>query len=99
MCFSGIGFSHHIFALVARDGSEIFQVLSGCVSLLALLLYIVLDIGKASNKIWLPYALLSFATWSKTFQIMHTVFVCFCSFHPMPWVSYILYVVHNYSRF
>lgn len=62
VCFSGIGFSHHIFALVARDGSEIFQVLSGCVSLLALLLYIVLDIGKASNKIWLPYALLSFAS-------------------------------------
>eukprot|EP00435_Cladocopium_sp_Y103_P014401 s2630_g3.t1 len=61
VCFSGIGFSHRILGLVAREGREVIQALSAAVSFLALFLYILLDIGKAPKKVWLPYAFVSFA--------------------------------------
>lgn len=61
VCFSGIGFSHRILGLVAREGREVIQALSAAVSFLALLLYILLDIGRAPKKVWLPYAFVSFA--------------------------------------
>eukprot|EP00438_Fugacium_kawagutii_P009146 Skav206187 [mRNA] locus=scaffold1844:109778:119837:- [translate_table: standard] len=64
LCFSGIGFSDRIFGLVAQggpNGRELLQTLSAAISFLTLFLYVLLDIGMASRKVWLPYAFVSFA--------------------------------------
>lgn len=54
--FSGIGFSSSIFGLIADDNVVLFQGLSGALSFLGLLLYFLLDIGKASRKVGIPFA-------------------------------------------
>lgn len=55
--FSGIGFSNKVFGLIAHDSMVLVQGLSGALSFLGLLLYFLLDIGKGSAKVGIPFAL------------------------------------------